>query len=132
MGWDGPNETAVVLKWQCFAFVCVYRYGHGGFGSGGTDMWISSACFFVNCLCTSLFIITTKPLLRRYPPVSVTGWTYIVASLEMAAASMYYVKDGEQATAHAIVSSCLAANTMSMYVPFLFWWRKQPRHGNCH
>lgn len=34
-----------------------------------------------------------KPLLRHYPPLTVTAWSYIVASVEMAATSLIYAHD---------------------------------------
>ena len=39
---------------------------------------------FRNCLCTSLYVILSKPALQRYPPLFVTAWSYNVASVIMA------------------------------------------------
>merc|ERR1711871_847814 len=40
--------------------------------------------FAINCLGTSCYVIVAKPLLKKYPPLSVTGWCYIAASIFMA------------------------------------------------
>jgi drug/metabolite transporter (DMT)-like permease len=44
---------------------------------------VGNSLFFVNCLCTSLYVILSKPILQRYPPLFVTAWTYIIASIFM-------------------------------------------------
>ena len=44
---------------------------------------VGNLLFFVNCLCTSLYVILSKPILQRYPPLFVTAWTYIIASILM-------------------------------------------------
>jgi len=51
--------------------------------TGGQNAVLGNILFAVNCLGTSLYVIVTKPLLRRYPPLSVTGWCYICASVGM-------------------------------------------------
>jgi drug/metabolite transporter (DMT)-like permease len=40
--------------------------------------------FAINCLGTSCYVIVAKPLVKKYPPLSVTGWCYITASIFMA------------------------------------------------
>lgn len=68
------------------------------YGETAGEIWSNSAasfCFFFNCLGTSLYVIFSKPLLKIYPPISVTGWSYIVASVMMALSSLYYVHDAD-------------------------------------
>jgi len=46
-------------------------------------------------LCNTMFISTyyvmQKPLLKKYPPITVTGWAYMVASVSMGFTSLYYI-----------------------------------------
>jgi drug/metabolite transporter (DMT)-like permease len=39
--------------------------------------------FFVNCLCTSLYVILSKRPLLVYPPVMVAAWSYNIAAVFM-------------------------------------------------
>lgn len=54
--------------------------------SGETSLGVAlvgHALFFLNCLGTSCYVILTKDLLKRYPSVAVTGWSYLTASVMM-------------------------------------------------
>jgi len=42
--------------------------------------------FFFNCLGSSMYVVASKPLLKTFPPISVTGFSYIIASVFMAIA----------------------------------------------
>jgi len=46
-----------------------------------------------NTLLMSSYYILQKPLLEKYPPITVTGWAYIVASVAMGITSMYYIHE---------------------------------------
>jgi len=46
-----------------------------------------------NTILTSIYYILQKPLLKKYPPITVTGWGYIPASVFMGFSSLYYVND---------------------------------------
>jgi len=46
-----------------------------------------------NTLLMSTYYILQKPLLAKYPPITVTGWAYIVASMAMGCTSMYYIHE---------------------------------------
>lgn len=39
--------------------------------------------FFVNCLATALYVILSKDMLRVYPPLCVTAWSYLTAACFM-------------------------------------------------
>ena len=45
---------------------------------------IGNCLFFVNCLGTSLYVILSKKLLHSYTPLTVTAWSYNIASFFMA------------------------------------------------
>lgn len=44
--------------------------------------------FFCNCLCTSLYVLLSKPTLKQYPALLVTAWSYNAASLFMFIATL--------------------------------------------
>eukprot|EP01059_Diplonema_ambulator_P019643 TRINITY_DN3326_c0_g2_i2.p1 TRINITY_DN3326_c0_g2~~TRINITY_DN3326_c0_g2_i2.p1 ORF type:complete len:461 (+),score=133.55 TRINITY_DN3326_c0_g2_i2:1162-2544(+) len=67
--------------------------GSSSSGSGGSttnNPVAGNVLFFVNCLATSCYVILTKPLLssKTYMSISVTGWSYITASVLMAIAAV--------------------------------------------
>lgn len=92
IGWekmDLQKGVGIALSVAGAAFMVSY-------GSTAADIWASasaSICFFFNCLGTSLYVIFSKPLLKRYPALSVTGWSYIVASVGMGLTSLQYVHE---------------------------------------
>jgi drug/metabolite transporter (DMT)-like permease len=45
---------------------------------------VGNVLFFINCLGTSLYVILSKKVLRLYPPLLVTAWSYNIAALFMA------------------------------------------------
>lgn len=66
--------------------------GGGGSGAaGGEQRSLGVALLLGGALSMSMYYILQKPLLRAYPPVTVTAYSYAFASLLMGAASLYYV-----------------------------------------
>jgi len=61
---------------------CVFLVYYDAETSSGHST-VGHLFFFVNCLATSMYVILTKPLVKKYKPVSVTGWNYIIASVCM-------------------------------------------------
>eukprot|EP00300_Choanocystis_sp_HF-7_P032468 c43048_g1_i1.p1 GENE.c43048_g1_i1~~c43048_g1_i1.p1 ORF type:complete len:243 (-),score=58.33 c43048_g1_i1:153-881(-) len=49
----------------------------------GAAQFAGNAMFFLNCLGTAIYIVASKPLLRRYHAVMVTGYSYFVACVGM-------------------------------------------------
>ena len=45
---------------------------------------VGNMLFFVNCLCTSLYVILSKKVLKLYHPLVVTAWSYNLAAVFMA------------------------------------------------
>ena len=60
------------------AFVVAF---FSGGGSSGRSILIGSCFFFVNCLSNSLFVVLSKPLVKRYPAVTVTSLSYNICSV---------------------------------------------------
>lgn len=68
----------------CAAMVYLSASSVGVGSSALVDEIAGNCFFFVNCLATSLYVIRSKPLLRRFPALAVTAWSYMVAALFMA------------------------------------------------
>jgi drug/metabolite transporter (DMT)-like permease len=49
---------------------------------------VGNFLFFINCLCTSLYVILSKRLLLVHPPLVVTAWTYNLAAIYMSATAV--------------------------------------------
>jgi drug/metabolite transporter (DMT)-like permease len=45
---------------------------------------VGHSLFFINCLCTSLYVILLRQPLQFYSPLVVTAWAYIIAVVFMA------------------------------------------------
>eukprot|EP00026_Physarum_polycephalum_P009833 Phypoly_transcript_09970.p1 GENE.Phypoly_transcript_09970~~Phypoly_transcript_09970.p1 ORF type:complete len:386 (-),score=58.41 Phypoly_transcript_09970:190-1347(-) len=49
-------------------------------------------CLLGNTLAMSVYYVFQKPVLKKYPPISVTGWAYIIGSVLMGVTSLIYVE----------------------------------------
>lgn len=60
------------------AFVVAF---FSGGGSTGRSILIGSCFFIVNCFSSSLFVVLSKPLVKKYPAVTVTSLSYNICSI---------------------------------------------------
>lgn len=44
---------------------------------------VGHVLFFFNCLCTSLYVLLSKKVLKIYRPIQVTAWSYSIAAIFM-------------------------------------------------
>jgi len=56
-----------------------------------SDKFIGTMCLVGNTLCTSIYYILMKPVLKTYPPITVTGIAYMVGAVEMGLTSLMFV-----------------------------------------
>lgn len=63
---------------------------------GGEDT-VHLAALLLGALCMALYYVAQKPILNRYPPLSLTAWAYFFGALSMGLASLSYfaLPDGE-------------------------------------
>ena len=54
----------------------------------GFKSLLGNLFFFINCLCTSLYVILSKPAMRIYPALFVSAWSYNIAAAIMAVAAI--------------------------------------------
>jgi len=54
----------------------------------GDQEFAGNVLFFVNCLGTALYVIFSRRLLKNYPSITVTGWSYIFGSVQMCIATV--------------------------------------------
>lgn len=95
-----PIFTAAIAVWLgtekpsrrrafgiCVAFAgcaaMVALSSSGGSNNALVNELVGNCFFFLNCLATSLYVIRCKPLLRRFPALAVTAYSYMLASLMM-------------------------------------------------
>jgi len=57
--------------------------GSGGSGESGSTQLLGHIFFCLNCVGTSAYVIISKALVRKHPPILVTSWSYVVASAMM-------------------------------------------------
>jgi len=60
-----------------------HHFGKITISSGSSD-FAGNILFFFNCLGTALYVICAKKLLEKYPSTTVTGYSYMLASIQMA------------------------------------------------
>jgi hypothetical protein len=87
LGWESATPlkvTGILVAFGGAAFMVFY----GAEITVGSSVFAGNILFFINCLGTALYIISTKPLLKKYPPLTVTGYSYIFASIFMFVTAM--------------------------------------------
>ena len=66
--------------------------GHvGGSGVSAADKIKGSVAVFGSCVTMAIYYIIMKPMLKKYPPVSITAWSYFSGAVVMGAVSLVYV-----------------------------------------
>ena len=86
---EKPTVLKIVgILVACGGAVFMVMWGATVTTDGDVNDVLGNILFAVNCLGTSLYVIVTKPLLKQYPPLSVTGFCYICASIFMAIAAV--------------------------------------------
>lgn len=103
LGWEATNVRrigGVILSFVgCAAMVILSTKGddsQANKGTGDSDDYDASSSsyrlmatlvghvlFFFNCLCTSLYVLLSKKVLKVYRPIQVTAWSYNIAAIFM-------------------------------------------------
>ena len=102
LGWEAPNARrigGVILSFVgCASMVILSTRSNARSaddGMDGSDELTSSSSyrllatlvghvlFFFNCLCTSLYVLLSKKVLKVYRPIQVTAWSYNIAAIFM-------------------------------------------------
>eukprot|EP00913_Durusdinium_trenchii_P029717 g27850.t3 len=81
LGWEPATcgkIMGILLSFLGGAFLVCYGQ------SVGSPAAIGNLLLALNCLGTSLYVIFSKLALERYPPLTVTAWAYLSASIMMA------------------------------------------------
>ncbi|KAK8825414.1 hypothetical protein WA538_003110 [Blastocystis sp. DL] len=69
--------VGIVLASCGAAIVAFFSTG----GSEGRSILIGSCFFFINCVSNSLFVVVSKPLVKKYPAMTITSLSYNVCSV---------------------------------------------------
>eukprot|EP01113_Clastostelium_recurvatum_P043467 TRINITY_DN7198_c0_g1_i1.p1 TRINITY_DN7198_c0_g1~~TRINITY_DN7198_c0_g1_i1.p1 ORF type:complete len:366 (+),score=69.06 TRINITY_DN7198_c0_g1_i1:57-1154(+) len=59
-----------------------------------SSAFLGTACLIGNTLCTAVYLVYMKGVLKDYPPISITGWAYLVGSVFMGLTSLIFVFQG--------------------------------------
>lgn len=86
LGWEAVSVGKVLGILMSFAGATIMVTVGQDFSAGEALVLIAGNVFlFLNCLGTSLYVLTAKLVLARgYPPSTVTAWSYLCGSLMMA------------------------------------------------
>ena len=90
LGWEAPSARrigGIVVAFVGCALM-VYLSSSDSSSKSLVNELVGNVFFFFNCLATSLYVIKSKPLLRRFPALAVTAWSYMIASLLMLATAV--------------------------------------------
>jgi len=55
-----------------------------------SDRSIGMLCLLGNTLVMAIYLILQKEVLKKYPPISVTGWAYMIGAVFMGLTTLYY------------------------------------------
>jgi len=56
-----------------------------------SDKFIGTLCLVGNTLCVSIFYVYSKSILKRYPPITLTAFAYMIGAVEMGLTSLIFV-----------------------------------------
>ncbi len=138
LGWEALSlgkALGILVSVGGAAFMVTYGQD---FGSSDAGIVIAgNVLFFLNCLGTSLYVITCKVVLARgYPPSTITAWSYLCGAVMMAGTAsglnsdcrmisfMCPVKSGEHAShrCDGFDTSCAPWSVPSSAIGPLAYW----------
>jgi drug/metabolite transporter (DMT)-like permease len=84
------REKATLLKVMGFfaavggaLFILLYKSNNSSGNSNGGNFLAANVCFFLNVNAFALYSISMKPMMKIYPALSLTAWSFIVCSILM-------------------------------------------------
>lgn len=89
------------------AMVLLSDRTHDDTHGGATAFWIGNAMFLMNCSATAFYILLSKQVLATYPALTVTAWSYNLASILMMGAT--FLSDSLPLVLSLICPSCPAS-----------------------
>ena len=51
-----------------------------GHAAGGSDVLLGNLLMLTNVLCYSIYLVATRKLLQKYPPIVVTAWAFVLSA----------------------------------------------------
>ena len=86
-----PTHTCYTQVLFAFAGVLVVTLASPTTDSSGGDAakyYAGNLCLFLNCLTGSSYVMLSRSVLKRYPPICVCSWSYVVAAVSMTAITL--------------------------------------------
>ena len=128
LGWEKASWRkllGIAVASAGAVFVVLY-----GVHTGESGVAVGSLFFAINCLGTSTYVLASKPLLRTYEAISVTGWSYMCCSVMMLFTA--FVFNGVDALTRfichdadaAVIDTCVASKwhvNPVMIGPLAYW-----------
>jgi drug/metabolite transporter (DMT)-like permease len=89
LGWEPPKKQRICGVLICFVacasmVLLSAKQNQNSEHPLPASTHIGYGLFFINCLCTSIYILLSKQPLRVYSPMAVTAWSYNIAAVFMA------------------------------------------------
>jgi len=83
-----------------------------------SEQFIGMMCLVGNTLAVSVYYILQKPVLKKYPPISVTGWAYMIGSVLMGITSVIATKG--EASKYKVVDAVYLPLAYSIFIATVF------------
>jgi drug/metabolite transporter (DMT)-like permease len=82
--WNARRILGVLIAFAgCAGMVVLSDRDEDETHGGAAAFWIGNAMFLLNCTATAFYILCSKPVLVNYPALTVTAWSYLLASVFM-------------------------------------------------
>ncbi|CAB9508325.1 EamA-like transporter family [Seminavis robusta] len=87
--WNARRVMGVMVAFGgCAAMVILSDRASDDTHGGTLNFWLGNALFLMNCTATAFYILSSKPVLLNYPALTVTAWSYLLASVFMLIAAL--------------------------------------------
>ncbi|GAB5368154.1 hypothetical protein AAMO2058_001294100 [Amorphochlora amoebiformis] len=122
IGWEKATFFKITGILLAFGGACFIVFYGARMQSGSAEL-AGNILYFFNCLGTALYVICAKPMYKYYPPMSITAWSYITASVMMAIACL--IANNVDPLYHFICDDCPHGskwNVPTSAIFALFYW----------
>ncbi|CAB9508322.1 membrane [Seminavis robusta] len=88
--WNARRVVGVMVAFGgCAAMVVFNNQGDDAPHGRNLNVWIGNGMLLMDCIAAAFYILSSKPVLVNYSALTVTAWSYILASLFMFGAILF-------------------------------------------
>lgn len=102
-------------------FMILYDNHDSSSSKSAWSQFGGSIMFFLNCSATVMYLILSKPVFKKYPTSTITGYSYIIASILMVFAALI-VANVPSFLNGVCPSGCSAWNVPTVTIYALIYW----------